>query len=312
MFVSSSEVKKPVRNNYQREYNIIAIISLIFPILSFLSLITGSIILFSYVSIIDKRELFIELLSEKNLYAISFASFLMLSIIIIYSIATISFSYIKYKKTDSKLKLYFCFDIILFNLLFLAYIIFSSSLNDNVNEWTSEDYVSNFIIFLGLFLPTIYFIVRIEELNYEFSIENFLSLLTSIILPIMILLWGYKANTLGIHEQYFLFWFLPVILSSITSYILLDSNITPKSRILTIIFIFSAWMTIISFLSPLIMGLIGIGNNKTNYCLREYETKNISKKGNLLISIGEKYVFLEEGKPYKESFILEKEKSKCK
>lgn len=285
------------KNNYTKQYNIVATISLTLAILALVSLILGAVILYFYLLLLNSEYLFIHVLEEKILYPIACISFLIILIIVLYS-STPSFLYREnhkketvkysgYKNSQKELYKLYLLDVFIFQL-FLFSIFITYNLNyENKNTET----LINLLAFILILIFTTYFRYsynELEKLTNSFSdvIFKYLILVLSIYISFIILIFGVNASELNNDVLYSIFFiFVPLLLSLLSSSIIFffkkENYIFSITLFIIIIFL---WFIPISQISPIIMNIIGI-NQKSCFF---YEKDN--KFTSLSWNIGEKYI----------------------
>lgn len=308
------------KHNYKftREYNIISIISFSIAILGFISLFFGSIILFSYLKILNKTSLFVELLNDKLLYAISFASLFLITAIILYSsLSSLIILLNKRKKTEINQLIFL--DIIITNIAMLIFILWINLIYEvnGISDWNRYSYISNFIFGISLFLLfPLYIIWSYKEQKWAEIylkkttpdlITKTISLFSSILGPGIVYIWGTKSSVFDDAMYYILiFWLFPLIALLLLNILLLNwkrMEKNGKSGKITILFIATViWFTIIINMSPLLMSAIGI-NEIDN---KEWCIDNRIIKGRILLKHGNYIIFMEQNKSYRDSIVYDK------
>ncbi|HDL3901716.1 TPA: hypothetical protein PW560_000001, partial [Mannheimia haemolytica] len=115
-----------------------------------------------------------------------------------------------------------------------------------------------------------------------------------------------SENNISFWEAIFLFWLTPLIILIITTYLIIFDNSKTINIALTLIIIL-LWICTVFNMTPLVMSFIGVKEKiDKNYIIN----KQYYMTGKILLNQGEKFIFLEKGKLYNESIVIDKENIK--
>ncbi|HDL5243887.1 TPA: hypothetical protein PXB26_001512, partial [Mannheimia haemolytica] len=115
-----------------------------------------------------------------------------------------------------------------------------------------------------------------------------------------------SENNISFWEAIFLFWLTPLIILIITTYLIIFDNSKTINIALTLIIIL-LWICTVFNMTPLVMSFIGVKEKiDKNYIIN----KQYYMIGKILLNQGEKFIFLEKGKLYNESIVIDKENIK--
>lgn len=319
MFIFPKYLKQNSSYSYTKEYNILSIISMSLVILSFLCILLGSTILYSYLYKLGKINIFIESLDNEIIYATAFSSIFILVIISIYSIIPSLTVKIFNSSATKKMKTLCLTDIFISNMIFIFLLLELSIQKTSLSEWEKDYYLINGIFGI-LIAPTVIYLVwsfrkEIQERYYrrnkkndlttiEIILKKFGIIIPSMLATFFVLNIGIKSEQYDIVESIFLFWILPLIALLISNDLILSWKnkkvIEKTSYILLSVFI---WLISIYNFSPFVMAIIGINDTRKTYCI------NQETEGKIIFNYKENKVFLKEGDLYRDSILLEKKEA---
>lgn len=306
---------KQEKYSFAREYNILASISLAVTLFIVFSLILGSIFLFTYLKKLDKTFLFIDLLNDKLLHALTLTSLLVIFVFTLYSI--IPSLWFKQKHniyTSEEIKSIFLIDIIVINITMMITVFYISLLGVEIKEWDKYLYIFNGFVGIFITLFPIYlrwWFHRQKEISLKIDdmFLECLSLISCLILPILVLSIGINSeNDISFWEALFLFWLIPLIILIITTFLIIFSN-SKTIKALLILIIILLWTFTVFNMTPMVMSFIGVKEKSDRIYIINTQN-NIT--GKILLNQGEKFIFLEKGKLYNESIVIDKNSIKLK
>ncbi|HDL5482475.1 TPA: hypothetical protein PXD21_002189, partial [Mannheimia haemolytica] len=271
------------------------------------------IFLFIYLKKLDKSFLFINLLNDKLLHALTLTSLCIILTFILYSTPPSIWFKEKCKTHISKkTKWLFILDIIVINITMMFFVFYTSLLKIERNEWDKCLYLFNG--FIGIYMVLLFIYLRwwwYRQKDLSLTIEGMfiecLSLISCLLQPIFVLSIGINSeNNISFWEAIFLFWLTPLIILIITTYLIIFDNSKTINIALTLIIIL-LWICTVFNMTPLVMSFIGVKEKiDKNYIIN----KQYYMTGKILLNQGEKFIFLEKGKLYNESIVIDKENIK--
>lgn len=307
MHILGKNAKKRMQNSYTKEYNLVAISSLIFAIIVSLSFIIGSIIIYSYLNKLHSSSLFPSTISNERLvYLSSFLAFFILLIIVFYTISPSIIFINKYgKKASNKLKDIFIKDLIAYNIIFIFLFLAFRLYSIPSSEWAESLYLLNIMIEIVISLSPIYIIYsRKEKQNLELSstesylkisLHKFFMTLSYLTAPIFVLTWGFEVNKyidcssdiISLLIFLFIFAFIPIILSWIfNSAIIYWNNEKRKSNYIALTLLSILWIIPIYHASPIIIKASGLSDSQQKiYYIEENFIKTNLEPRSLIIEV---------------------------